>query len=188
MPCLVSIPLFTCGLLLIWDNTSPFKDEALTVPYHPQELASVWQLTECPAIRCFCPAASATYAQSYTVRVFKCTNGNPQWDGVWLAACAQRRCGFWCRSFGADVLCEHIGYGWALMCIPLVPFGIDGVPATEMDFVVRAGGQIPGFYCPLPTSSGSARMPHQASTSTPQRRLPALTTFGLNGLEGFACK
>ncbi|KAG8915963.1 hypothetical protein FRC00_003183 [Tulasnella sp. 408] len=30
-------------------------------------------------------------------------------------------------------------------------------------------------------------MPYQPSTSTPQRRLPALTTFGLNGLEGFAC-
>ncbi|KIO18979.1 hypothetical protein M407DRAFT_246341 [Tulasnella calospora MUT 4182] len=55
-----------------------------------------------------------------------------------------------------------------------------------MDFVIRAGGQIPGFYCPLPMSSGSARMPRQASTATPQRRLPALTTFALNGLEGFA--
>ncbi|KAG8968052.1 hypothetical protein FRB90_010841, partial [Tulasnella sp. 427] len=69
--------------------------EALTDPYHPQDLPYLWRAGLCPPIHCFCPAAGATYAQSFAARVFKCSNGNPQWNGVWLAACAQRRCGLW---------------------------------------------------------------------------------------------
>ncbi|KAG8941519.1 hypothetical protein FRC03_004384 [Tulasnella sp. 419] len=61
---------------------------------------------ECELPRCWCPHLKGPlngYARSYHVKFFICRNNNPTLQGMWIAACAERYCGYFKPLGRSDV-------------------------------------------------------------------------------------